>query len=213
MMKYLLTGIATLVLFYSSEAQAIQKGDVEIRAGVGFGIYSITSNDFIDDHSAGVPGLVSLGIGYQISDRWILGLNYERMGFITESDSNTKAVSNNIGLMAGYTILNSDKNSFMLSFEAGSSSFRYDDFKDEAYVIGSGPEFQLGGTWKHQFGKTVGMYINFAIPYFYYTNFENDDDDKLKVYQKDSQGLVIDERIFAVSMIGMNLRVGLLINL
>jgi hypothetical protein len=212
-MRYIISIFIVVMLVNLTEAQVLQKGNFDIHAGLGFGVYGVTSNDFDDDNSSGVPGLVSLGVAYQVSDDWSLGINYERMGFLTESDSNNKAVANNFGAVVAYNIVNNDKNAFNVSLEIGYSSFRYDDFKEQEYVIGSGPEFQLGTSWKHYFGDKIGMYLNLSVPYFYYTNFKNGDDDKLKVYQYDSQGAVIDERLFNVSMVGVNFRFGMLIKI
>ena len=212
-MKNIIISLLAIFAVNQASAQALEKGDFDIHVGLGFGIYSVTSNDFEDDNSAGVPGLFSVGIAYQLSDKWSLGLKYERMGFLTEADSNHKAVSNNFGVVVAYNFINAEKDILNASFETGYSSFRYDDFKDQAYVIGSGPEFQLSATWKHYFGEKFGMYMNMSVPYFYYTNFKNGEDDKLKVASYDSQGNLIEERLFSVSMVGVNFRVGLLLKL
>jgi hypothetical protein len=181
-MKKLILIFVSLFILNGSFAQNNQKGDFEIHAGLGFGVYGITSNDFEDNNSSGVPGLVSLGVSYQLSEKWNLGLNYERLGFLTEADSNEKAVANNIGVIIGYNIVNNEKNVININLETGFSSFRYDDFKEEEYVIGTGPEFQLGGTWKHYWGDHLGMYLGMSIPYFYYSEFKNKDGDALEVF-------------------------------
>jgi len=101
----------------------LQKGNVDINAGVGFGIYTITSNDYEDENSAGVPGLLTIGTAYQISNAWGLGLNYERNGFATDPDSNNKAFLHNIGIIGSYNIVNGEKNVLYAFLGIGFSSF------------------------------------------------------------------------------------------
>jgi len=212
-MKYFIVLAISVLTINTTNAQALLKGDVDIHAGVGFGVYGITSNDFDDSKSTGVPGLISLGAAYQLSDAWSVGLNYERNGFATDPDSNHKAILNNIGIVGAYNFVNSDKNVLNVAVELGFSSFRYDDFKNEEYVIGTGPQFQFGAGWKHYFGGKVGMYMNFSVPFYKYSKFKNADGDELKVYQRDVFGQVIEEKTYTISMSGANFRIGLLLKL
>ena len=192
--------------------QALTKGDFDIHLGTGFGIFSITTNDFEDNQHTGVPGLFSLGVAYQLNDKWSIGINYERMGFLTEADSNEKAVTQNFGIIGSYYFSNNEKNAFSTFLEVGGSSFRYDDFKQEDYVTSSGFMIQPGVSWKHYWGK-AGFYLNFSIPYAYYDEFRNKDDDVLTVSEYDPQAMVIRSRQFDLNMIGVNFRAGLVLRL
>jgi hypothetical protein len=194
-------------------SQALQKGDLDIHAGTGFGILNLTTNDFEDDQHTGVPGLLSLGVAYQFNEKWSVGLNYERMGFLTEADSNEKAVTHNFGLISYYNLSNNEKNVFSILLDAGISSFRYDDFKEEDYVTSTGFMIQPGGSWKHYWGDHIGFYLNLSVPIAYYSEFRNKDDDLLEVSEYDAQSMVIRSRVFDLSMVGVNFRAGLVLKL
>ena len=57
-----------LFTFSSAFSQALQKGNFDLHAGVGFGIYTFSSNDYEDNSTNAYPGLINLGLAYQISD-------------------------------------------------------------------------------------------------------------------------------------------------
>ena len=212
-MRSVLFLFITSIVFNSAYSQVLQKGNVDINAGVGFGIYTITSNDYEDEKSAGVPGLLTLGVAYQLTDAWSIGLNYERNGFVTDPDSNNKAVLNNMGITGSYNFVNGEKNVLHAFLGIGYSSFRYDNLKDEEYVVGKGPQFQLGAGWKHYFGGKIGMYMNFSVPYYNYTKFKNGDGEELKIYRTNVLGQVIENKTYTISMVGANFRIGLLLKL
>ncbi|MEQ8323784.1 MAG: hypothetical protein RIC15_02230 [Vicingaceae bacterium] len=212
-MKKISAGIFLAFVVFQAQSQALQKGNVDIHLGVGFGIYSFTSNDFEDNTGAGVPGLFSLGVAYQLSDKWSLGINYERNGFVTDPDSNNRAVSNNVGLVGGFNFVNSEKNVLHVNLEAGYSTFRYDDFKDEDYVIGTGSQIQLGAGWKHYFGGVMGMYMNFSVPFFNYSQFKNSEGEQLVVRRTNIFGITTESRDYSITMNGVNFRIGLLVKL
>ena len=165
-------GISAAIFFtLNIYSQSIEKGDFLIKAGVGFGVYSLSSNDYEESSNAGVPGLIPLSLTYHVSEKFGLGLEYERNGFVTDS-SHKKAISHNFGVKASYNFVNSEKNTLSAFFYLGSSSFRFDNFDDRDYITGSGSLVQFGSEWNHFFGEKIGMFINFSIPYFSYNTFK-----------------------------------------
>ena len=118
-----------------------------------------------------------------------------------------------LGLVLSYSVVNGEKNTLDLLFEAGMSKFRFDDFNDEEYVDGVGPELQIGGSWRHYFGDRIGMYMNLTLPYYHYASLKNADGEELKTYKKDNIGFILEERPYSISMSGVNFRAGLLIKI
>jgi len=209
MIQRLISALTLLLISNAITAQAIQKGDFEISAGSGFGFYGLATNEFEDNTNFGLPGVISLGVSYQLSNSFGLGINYERNGFLTDPDSNNKAVSNSIGLAVAYNVVNAEKNAVSLTLEVGGSGFRYDDFKNEDYVVSTGGHLKLGGHYRHYFNDHLGFYLKLNLSSFTYTSFENQNGDQFKVYRLNDFGFITDERNFELRMIGMNFGFGL----
>jgi len=204
--------LASLLLIISNTfSQALQKGNLDVRVGAGFGIYTFTSNDYEDNTTNALPGLFNLGLAYQISDAFSLGLDYERNGFVTDPDSNNKAISQNVGITAGYNFVNGEKNVLLAFFQLGYSSLRIDDFNESEYVTTRGSQIQLGAAWKHYFGETLGMFINFSIPFYSYNEFKNSKGDVYEVSRVTSVNGIptIESKVFQAKMTGVNFRAGL----
>lgn len=208
-MKKSIALVFLVLINFCARSQALSKGNFDLHLGTGFGFYTLTSNDYKNNSSGAVPGLLNLGLAYQISDGFSLGLDYERNGFVTDRDSNTKAVSQNFGLTAGYNFLNKEKNVLQGFFHVGSSSFRFDNFNDQEYVVAKGTQLQFGVKWMHYFGETAGLFMNLSLPYYNYTEFKNSNGDVYKVTEHVNGIPTGNSRVFQASMTGINLRIGL----
>lgn len=207
MKRILVIIVCALVSSASLKAQVLKKGNIDTYLGVGFGYYTLNSNLFENETSAVVPGLINLGAAYQITDGFALGLDYERNGFVTNADSNNKAVSQNFGLRASYNVLNKEKNALKAFIVLGTSTFRFDDLDTKNYAVSRGSQFQIGGEWKHYFGGKLGMFLNFSIPFYSYNEFKDEDGD----VWEDSRlnGTVIETRVVQIKMNGVNFRTGI----
>lgn len=199
-----------IVTYTNVESQILTKGDVDISLGVGFGIYTFTTNDYEDNSTAALPGLVNINAAYQLSDKFALGITFERNGFVTDPDSNIRATSLNFGLTAGYNIVNSEKNVLQPFLVVGSSNFRFDNYNNQDYVKSNGTQVQLGLSWKHFFGETIGMFLNFSIPYYSYNEFVNSNGDTYEVSRLVTKNgvPVIESRVLQGVMSGVNFRTG-----
>jgi hypothetical protein len=210
-MKKLLFFAIISIVSLPSFGQALVKGNFDIRVGTGFGVYTLTTNDYEDNTTGAVPGLLNVGVGYQITDAFVLGIDFERNGFVTDPDSNNRAISQNFGLTAGYNFLNKEKNVLQAFLHVGSSTFTFENLDNQNDVKASGTQIQLGLAWRHYFGEVAGMFINFSIPYYSYNEFKNSDGD---VYEVGRTTIVngqpkYESKVFQATMTGMNLRVGL----
>ena len=210
-MKKLFTLLLSITFVLTGYSQALQKGNFDIHFGTGFGVYSLKSNNYEDNSSGAVPGLLNIGLGYQITDNFALGLDFERNGFVTEADSNQRAVSLNFGVTAGYNLLNGEKNVLQAFLHVGTSNFTFENLDNNNDVKSSGNQIQFGMAWKHYFGDVVGMFMNFSIPYYSYNEFKNNNGDTYEVGRTTIvNGLPkYESRVFQATMTGLNLRVGL----
>ncbi len=210
-MKQYIFLVSFFFIFSNSYSQALQKGNLDLHAGAGFGVYTFTSNDYEENTTNGVPGLLNLGLAYQVTDGLSLGIDYERNGFVTDSDSNTKAVTQNFSLTVGYNVINGDKNVLQAFFQLGTSSFRFDNFNDQDYLTSRGSQIQLGAAWKHYFGETFGMFLNFSVPYYSYNEFKNSSGDVYKIGRVVNINGVptFESKVYQAKMVGVNFRAGL----
>lgn len=210
-MKKVFLVFTSFLLTSATFSQVLVKGVIDVHTGLGFGIYSLKSNDYEDNTGGALPGLFNAGASYQITDGFFLGLDYERNGFATESDSNEKAVSQNFGLTGGYNFLNKEKNALQVFLTVGTSRFRYDNFNSEDYITSRGTQVQLGLTWKHYFGETFGMFMNFSIPYYSYNEFSNSKGDRYEVGRVVTVNGIpeYESKVFQLTMSGVNFRAGI----
>jgi len=205
---FLALAITTISSVFS---QALVKGNFDIHLGTGFGVYTLTTNDYTDNTTGAVPGLLNIGAGYQITDAFVLGIDFERNGFATDPDSNNRAISQNFGLTAGYNFLNKEKNVLQAFLHVGTSNFTFENLDNQNDVKASGTQIQFGMAWKHYFGEVAGMFINFSIPYYSYNTFKNSDGD---TYEVGRTTIVngqpkYESRVFQATMTGVNFRIGL----
>ncbi|MEQ8360282.1 MAG: outer membrane beta-barrel protein [Cytophagales bacterium] len=215
-MKLFITSFLILLISNTGFSQALQKGDIDVHAGLGFGIYNFTIKAFETENADAVPGLLNAGAAYRISDAFALGIDYERNGFVTDADSNSKVVSQNFGITAGYSLLNSDKNVLTPFFQIGATRLKFENFDNQDYVTANGLQLQFGLAWNHYFGERFGMFINASAPYYSYSKFKSSNGD---VYEEsrvvnDSQGNpVVETRVVDGYMTGVNIRLGLALKL
>ncbi len=211
-MKRFILLIISAFFMQSAFSQIMQKGNFDIRAGVGFGVYNFNTTAYEDNQHSAVPGLFNLGIAYQISDDFSLGLDYERNGFVTDDSTDSKVVSQNIGVTASYHFINGEKNALAAFLTVGTSNLKFEDFDDSETVTARGTQVQVGLAWRHYFSDNFGFFLNTSFPYYSYNEFKNSNGD---VYE-DSRIVtgpggvpIIESRTVSGVMTGINLRIGL----
>jgi hypothetical protein len=204
-MKSILTLLVGFLLFTNTSfSQCTKKGDIDGKVGFGFGIYNLANNDETEQNSGGVPGLITLSSAYALGDRWSLGLQYERNGFLTNKDSSDAARSHNLGLAGTYRFVNREKVAFYVDLILGISSFTYEKNQINGTldkVTSSGSNLQLGLGMKQYFGQHIGWFWELAFTNYSYKKFTNKDGDVLKTDDGKFNNLEI-------KMTGGNLRVG-----
>lgn len=203
--------ILTPLVDVELRAQALEKGDFDVKAGLGFGVYSLSSNEFEDNSGAGIAGLINVSGVYQFSNAFSAGLDFERNGFATDQDSNQRARSLNFGFVLNYNLLNAEKNVIQPFLQFGWSNFTFDNYDQGDYVQSRGSYFQLGLTWKHYFTDGFGMFVNASCPWYSYNEFQNSKGQTYEISRNTGtlSNPDVETRVFQVHMMGLNVRTGL----
>lgn len=199
--RTILTTTTLLFITFFAEGQVISKGDIQVNAGTGFAIHGISSDDPNLQNDAALSGLINLSGYYNLSEKWGLGILYERNGFATEEDSSEAARSSNLMLGALYRIKNGEKGSFDISLLFGPSYFEYERTDSGEKIRADGVTLQLGIGFKHYFGNTVGIFSDLLYSGYVYDKLEDEDDNVLQ--RSDGKGDV------NIDFNGAHLRVGL----
>jgi hypothetical protein len=190
-----------------SYSQAVDKKDIEIGIGAGFGIYGTSDNnpdsDTTDENNMAAAGLLDISIHYAILKNFSIGILAERNGYLTNRDSSNRGVSLNLGLDCQYRLMNREKTLIFGEIFGGYSNFRYDNLSYHEYVTGNGFCFQLGIGFKHYFSKTVGMFIQSNYALYQYKKLVDSKNNILKT------GPVNDQKDYGIKMSGLNLKLGL----
>lgn len=185
-------------------AQAIKKGNIEISAGTGFGIYGTSDNESNNDtaknNNTAAAGLLNVSCKYAISEKFSLGFILERNGFA--HDSSNKAHSLNVGLNAQYLFVNKDKNIIYFDFVGGYSNFKYVDESSKNWVTSNGLNLQPGIGFKHYFGENLGFYLQSNYAFYSYKKLVGDNGEILKTSKSED---------YNIKLSGLNVKVGLLI--
>ncbi len=79
-MRSLILGLLALLFLPSAEGQAVERKHLIIVFGAGAGVLQFNSNEPDLETDAMKCGAVRLNFGYAISDRWSLGIHYDRLG-------------------------------------------------------------------------------------------------------------------------------------
>jgi len=184
-------------------AQAVKKGNVEITAGTGFGIYGASDNESNNDtsqsDSTAVAALLDVSLKYSITNKLCLGFMLERNGFA--HDSSNKAHSVNVGLNTQYLFVNKKKNVIYFDFLGGYSNFKYIDNGSKNWVTSNGLTIQPGIGFKHYFGKTLGFYLQSNYAFYSYKKIVADNGEILKNSKSEDYNLRLS---------GLNVKIGLM---
>lgn len=188
-------------------SQAVEKNDIEIGLGAGFGIYGTSDNnpdaDTTNENSMAAAGLLNFSFHYAIFKNFSIGILAERNGYITNKDSSNKGVSLNLGLDCQYRLINKEKTLIFADIFGGFSNFRYDNLSYHEYVTGNGVCFQLGIGFKHYFSKTIGMFIQSNYALYPYKKLVDSKNNVLKT------GPVNNQKDYQIKISGLNLKLGL----
>jgi hypothetical protein len=196
-----------LLLPFFVFSQAVEKNDIEIGIGTGFGIYGTSDNnpdkDTTDENSMAAAGLLNFNIHYAILKNFSIGILAERNGYVTEKDSSNKGISLNLGLDCQYRLMNKEKTLIFGEIFGGYTHFRYDNLNQNEYVVGTGICFQLGIGFKHYFSKHIGMFVQSNYAIYPYNKLVDPHNNTLKI------GPVNDQKDYSIKISGLNLKLGL----
>ena len=209
-MRTFLLLISTVFFINHTHAQ-YESGNMDIELGGGVGLYGVTSNDPADSSSGvgAATGMAHIGFNYAVIPRLSIGLNYERSGFATRSDSSgsNSANANNFRLNIVFRMLNIERSALSINASVGMSSFKITSRINGDYITSNGFSFELGIRYQVMFGKHIGMYQQTSYDYFKYS--------KLKVYDSTNDGEVIELSNstipLAITLNGANIRLGLVV--
>ena len=192
----------------TSNAQAVQKGNVEASLGLGFGFYGTGNN--IDDeiNSIAIPGLINVRAQYAVA-KWVsAGLIYERNGFLTDPDSTENAKSNNFYLGFTFRLLNKETTIVTTSLDLGlESNYSYEDEASKQEVTSKGGALQIGFGIKHFISEHIGIGYDFALASYAYDKLE-DSDGNVWQYNDAGFGEPINLVNVEVGFVGVNHRIG-----
>lgn len=199
-MKKIIFLLVTIFFIQSDtiQAQAFQKGNVNIDVGLGFGVYKTTTTfttpefvffgitippQTITDEDGAASTMIPIGFEYGISNKFGLGVE---LGFVnyfvedsTENDdgtvtlNQTKTVKSvDFMIYCNYHLLNSDKNDLFIGMGIGGSNVVW-NFKDsgEEYS-GGGSIFKLYIKDRIFFSDNIGILFNLGYTGYVYNNME-----------------------------------------
>ncbi len=186
---------------YDDTTSSFSRNEFQIYGGGGFGIYSMLHNDSKSDESITATGIYVLGAYYSLSPKFLIGINIDRLGFATNKDSAQSARATNVGLIAKYNVLRSDKNNIFFNLSLGTSQFKYYDKNSGSNVNAASIYLEPGIGFNHYWGDHFGYFLNAA---YFYTRYN-------KIVNKDNHALtVINNGVerFWLALSGMHLKLG-----
>jgi len=180
--------IALLMINNFANAQAFQKGNINIDLGIGFGAYgtkstfTTTSNgvSISDSETDGAAStLVPVQIEYGVTDRIGVGFLFQYNNyFINDSDkvSLDKVSCVDFGLNFNFHLLNSDRNDLFVTAGLGMSSISVDYTSLASLFVesygGTGVYYGLGITDRFFILDNVGLLFNISYRGYSYSALE-----------------------------------------
>ncbi|MCO6499020.1 MAG: hypothetical protein J5I47_01410 [Vicingus serpentipes] len=192
------TLIALLIINNSANAQAFQKGNINIDVGIGFGAYSTITyfttpaftfgpitipSQTISERDGAVSTMIPIIFEYGVSNK--IGLGAE-IGFVnyfiedsTENDDGTVSLNQtesvksvDFMVFCNFHLLDAEKNDLYIGLGFGGSSVNW-EFKNtgETYS-GSGGLFKLYLRDRIFFNDNVGLLLNLGYTSYVYNNME-----------------------------------------
>ncbi|MFH2141641.1 MAG: hypothetical protein ABIJ97_04415 [Bacteroidota bacterium] len=164
MKNFIVLTIFFLISFLAV-CQSFQKGNYDLKAGLGAGIFSIETNDPADSSIQGI-GMITINypvqFHYSIRDKWSLGFSLAKNHIITNIESNNVYANlNHIGAIVQYRVANEQDDAINLDASFGYTGFSWNDKKRKEKISGDGSFFQLGASYNHYFTNVSGIYFNF----------------------------------------------------
>ncbi len=221
MKKSLLYGIILIGWAINSHAQeaesakTLEGGEVLFDAGLGFGVHIFSTNEEEGNIGGGVPGLLYAGIGYNVLPNLALGVIYERNGYLTDPDSAFQVVSNNLGLSLNYHVFNRNNILLDLGMTFGTSSFRFENFRNNESLESQGSQVKFLAGIKRYFNDNIGVYMAFTVPIHSYKTFKDQDGNVYEIYDYNSLDFPIPDskRNFEISLSGFNFNFGMTVKI
>ena len=224
--------VATLILNKNVNAQAFQKGTINIDLGIGFGIYgtSQSSTSEINATIGGIPysqktthdttdgtasTVIPISFEYGIADKIGLGLDVTYNSyFINDSDRvNLESVKAfDFGPKFSYHPLNSDFYDLSVGLGFGFTSIKWNvtGLNNAEDFSGSGFYFNLDIKNKFWFSEHIGAYLNVGYKGNFYGKINRDtsaQEASIEAIPGFSNVSIKDE--FTWSMHGANIGIGL----
>ncbi len=174
--------ILIVLLFFACNfifSQSLQKGNFDIDAGIGLGLYSVTSNDISEasENSMALKILFPININYFIFDKFSVGLTMQYNSFALNRDSTSNyARTSNFGINSKILLLNNPDDIIFLDLCIGYSEFIWRNRKKIEGLNGFGYFYNIGFGFNHYFNNSLGFYFHVANTVYQYNMLYNNRD-------------------------------------
>ncbi|PCJ25674.1 MAG: hypothetical protein COA97_07285 [Flavobacteriales bacterium] len=217
--------VAILFLNNNVNAQAFQKGNINIDLGIGFGIYGTTNtwtttfngNDTtVSENDGAASKVFPIGFEYGISDKIGIGADLRYSNYFIDNEDSTDRTESvraiDFGFRFSFHLLNSDKNDLFIGLGLGYSSvnWKYDtggNVFEAGSASGSGVYFSLGVTDRIFFSDNIGILFNLSYVGYKYSKVNIDLTSEAEQFLADNNWTFSQE--FDWSLKGVNLGIGL----
>lgn len=162
----------------TEEEDSLYRNEFIVSGGIGFGIYSIKTNNPEDDKLTTAAGIYHLGIHYKLNQNINIGFVYNRSGFASNQDSTSRLNGYNLGLSIQYELLKNDKNSIFVGALSGTSNLKFIDHKTNSKITSSSIFIEPTMGYYHYWGK-LGYFISMSYYHVTYSKLVNKDNEPL----------------------------------
>ncbi len=187
--------IGTLLFAFSFidnnvQAQAFQKGNINVDIGMGFGVYGTSQKSTVvlnglpittSESDGAVSTMIPIRFEYGLLDRLGIGAEFISNNYlINDSDRvNLNSVKSlDYGLNVNFHLLKAEKNDLFVGLGVGMSSMNIDYNTSSTQFVesvsGSGIYYTLGIADRIFFSDHIGMMVSLSYRGYNYTNLESD---------------------------------------
>lgn len=195
--------IFLLFLSLSSYSQSVTVGSSELGAGLGFGLFHVSTNDTAGATSLAASGVIQAHYQYAFKNELSVGLLLQRNGFLTEKDSGNTVRSYLAGASVLFRAVNGEKTVLYFGLSGGQSWMNLYHKASNRYVNGEGYFMDFMAGTRMFFSERIAMFIELSYNKQHFSNFDDNNGNLLMT------GPVNSSRKFILDMGGMNLRTGL----
>jgi hypothetical protein len=155
--------IATIIVSLSvavlCQGQAVRRKQLVTALGFGGGSLAISTPAAQYDAQGLLAGAVRFTSAYAVSDRWSLGIHYERTGTNEHSDTVERVRFTTYLIAGAYRPLVRERSALEMHAALGSAIMALRPAGGRVPVRARGGAFTWGARWLHMINGTVGMQL------------------------------------------------------